>query len=165
MSRFVSPLRRRSLLVASAGSALLAACGTKPPPPPKPTLVSGSIKASAGLNPSVTGRASPLQVRVYELKAPAAFNAADFMALYQGDQGALGVDMVAREEMTLQPGESRPYNKTLSPETRFVGVVGFYRALERANWRTVVAIQPNQTQQLAINVGDLAISATVALKP
>ena len=48
---------------------------------------------------------------------------------------------------------------------RFVGVVGFYRALERANWRTVVAIQPNQTQQLAINVGDLAISATVALKP
>ena len=164
MSRFVSPLRRRSLLVASAGSALLAACGTKPPPP-KPTQVSGSIKASAGLNPSVTGRPSPLQVRVYELKAPAAFNTADFMSLYQGDQGALGVDMVSREEMTLQPGESRPYNKTLSPETRFVGVVGFYRALERANWRTVVAIQPNQTQQLAINVGDLAISATVALKP
>ena len=99
MSRFVSPLRRRSLLVASAGSALLAACGTKPPPPPKPTLVSGSIKASAGLNPSVTGRASPLQVRVYELKAPAAFNAADFMSLYQGDQGALGADMVARDRL------------------------------------------------------------------
>ncbi len=165
MSRFVSPLRRRSLLAAGAGSALLAACGTKPPPPPKPTLVNGSIKASAGLNPSVTGRASPLQVRVYELKAPAAFNAADFMALFQGDQAALGGDMVGREEMTLQPGESRPHNKTLSPETRFVGVVGFYRALERANWRTVVAIQPNQTQQLAINVGDLAISATVTLQP
>ena len=110
MSRFVSPLRRRSVLVAGAGTALLAACGTKPPPPPKPTLVKGTLKASAGLNPSVTGRASPLQVRVYELKAPAAFNSADFMSLYQGDQAALGADMLSREEMTLQPNESRPFN-------------------------------------------------------
>ena len=165
MSRFVSPLRRRSVLAAGAGTALLAACGTKPPPPPKPTLVKGTLKASAGLNLSVSGRASPLQVRVYELKAPAAFNSADFMSLFQGDQAALGADMLSREEITLQPSESRPYNKTLAADTRFIGVVGFYRALERANWRTVVAIQPNQTQLLTISVGDLALAATVTVQP
>lgn len=165
MSRFVSPHRRRSLLVAAASAALLAACGTKPPPPPKPTVVNGSIKVSANVNRSPSGRPSPLQLRVYEIKASAAFSSADFMAVYQGDQAALGADLVSREEMTVQPGESRPFNKTLSPETRFLGVVGFYRDLERANWRTVVAIQPNQTQQLTINVGDLALSATVAVQP
>lgn len=165
MSRFVSPLRRRSLLAIATSTALLAACGTKPPPPPKPTLVAGSIKASAGVNKSPSGRPSPLQMRVYELKTSAAFTGADFMAMYQGDQAALGADVVSREEMTLQPGETRPYNKTLSPDTRFIGVVGFYRDLERANWRTVVAIQPNKTQALAITAGDLAVSVVNTVQP
>lgn len=168
MSRFVNALPRRPVIVLAAlavGAGLFAGCASKPPPPPKPTVVNGSIQASAQLNPSVNKRPSPLQLRVYELKAQAAFGSADFMALYQGDQGALGAEMVAREEMTLQPGETRPYNKTLSPDTRFIGVVGIYRDLERANWRTVVAIQPNRTQTLAIRVGELGITATATVQP
>ena len=46
-----------------------------------------------------------------------------------------------------------------------VSVVGIYRDLERANWRTVVAIQPNRTQTLALRVGELGITATATVQP
>jgi type VI secretion system protein VasD len=128
---------------------------------PKPTPVSGSIAAAANMNPSVSKRPSPLLVRVYELKAPTAFNDADFISLYQRDQAELGADLVAREELTLRPGESRPWSKTLAPETRFVGVLAAYRDLEHARWRAVVPIQPGKKQQIVIQAGELAVSATV----
>jgi type VI secretion system protein VasD len=128
---------------------------------PKPTPVSGSIAASAKVNPSVSKRPSPLLVRVYELKAPTAFNAADFVSLYQRDQAELGPDLVAREELTLAPGETKPWAKTLAPETRFVGVFAAYRDLEHARWRAVVPVKPGQKQQIVIQADELAVSATV----
>jgi len=155
---------RRRLLTAAgwAGCALvigpLGGCKTAPPPV---ASVSGSITAVAGLNPSVTQRPSPLRLRLYELKSPTAFNQADFMALYQSDQATLGPDLVAREEMMLQPGEARPYAKQLAPDTRFIGVVAFYRDLERATWRVVVPVQAGKAQTLQIRADSLAVSAAV----
>jgi type VI secretion system protein VasD len=139
----------------------LAGCGSPPKPPP-PTVVTGSIEAAPQLNPTAAKRPSPVQVRIYELKSAAAFGSADFMSLYQGDQAALGPEMIAREEFTLRPGETRAYTKTLDGDTRFIGVVAAYRDLERATWRTVVPVQLNRTQKLTIRAGELAVSATVA---
>jgi len=129
---------------------------------PKATTVNGSIEAAAGLNPSVTQRPSPLMIRIYELKSAAAFNQADFMSLYQSDQVTLGADLLAKEEMMLQPGESRQYTKKLSAETRFLGVFGAYRNLEQATWRSIAAVQPGQSQKIAIRAEPLAVSATVS---
>jgi len=122
------------------------------------TSLAGNIQAAADLNPSVSQRPSPLRVRVYELKSATAFNQADFMSLYQGDQAALGADLVSREELMLQPGETRPLNKTLAPETRFVGIVAVYRDLERATWRTTVAIKPGTQHKLDIRAERLAVT-------
>jgi type VI secretion system protein VasD len=141
----------------AAALALIAGCASGP----KPTPVTGSIAASPRVNPSVSKRPSPLLVRVYELKAVTAFNAADFVSLYQRDQAELGADLVAREEMTLAPGETKPLSKTLAPETRFVGVFAAYRDLEHARWRAVVPIAPGQKQQITIQADELAVSATV----
>jgi type VI secretion system protein VasD len=151
----------RSALASLLGAALLGAgCGGAPKPPP-PTIVNGAIQASPQLNPSVNQRPSPLLVRVYELKSPAAFGSADFMALYQSDQATLAADLVARDEFMLQPGENRPYKKTLGADTKFIGVIGAYRNLEKSTWRAVVAVIPNKPQTLTIRAGDLAVSAEV----
>ncbi|RZI58384.1 MAG: type VI secretion system lipoprotein TssJ [Rubrivivax sp.] len=131
----------------------------------KPTEVTkGSIQASAQVNPSVTKRPSPLLVRVYELKSDVGFNAADFVSLYQKDQAELGTELVSREEMTLQPGEARPWSKKiLSSETRFVAVFAAYRDLERARWRAVVPVVVGRKQEILIQADELAVSATVRL--
>ncbi len=148
-------------IMAFALALVLAACSSAPKPKP-PASVAGAITAAAQLNPTAAKRPSPIVLRVYELKSAAAFNTADFMSLFQGDQAALGAEMIAREEMTLRPGESKPVQKVLSPDTKFIGVMAAYRDLERATWRAVVAVQPNQAQKLTIRADELAVSATIA---
>jgi type VI secretion system protein VasD len=145
-----------ALLVAAA---LLGACASKPP---KPASVAGTIQASPQVNPSASNRPSPLLVRVYELKSASAFNAADFMSLYQRDQASLAADMLAKEEFTMAPGETKSFAKTLAPDTRFLGVVGAYRDLEHAKWRSVVPIVPNQPHKVTVTAGELAIEAMVS---
>ena len=142
----------RHLAAMLAAAALLGACASKPPPP---ASVTGTVVASPQVNPSASRRPSPILVRVYELKSAAAFNGADFMSLYQRDQASLAADMLAKEEFTLSPGESKAFAKTLAPDTRFIGVVAAYRDLEHAKWRTAVAVQPNQPQKLTVRAGEV----------
>lgn len=142
--------------------ALVLLAGCAGPPKPTPTEISGVVQASANINPSVSQRPSPLLVRVYELKSASAFNAADFVSLYQRDQAELGAEMVSREEFTLNPGDSRPWVKTAAAETRFVGVFAAYRDLDRSKWRSVVAVAPGQKQRIVISAEELSISAAVS---
>jgi type VI secretion system VasD/TssJ family lipoprotein len=100
-------------LAALGVALLLSACAAKPPP--KPASVTGTVEASAQVNPSASKRPSPLLIRIYELKSAATFNAADFMSLYQRDQAELGGDLLAKEEFVLNPGETKTFAKTLAP--------------------------------------------------
>ncbi|MFT7774160.1 type VI secretion system lipoprotein TssJ [Roseateles sp.] len=149
---------RRAVVVAGA-LLMLAGCGSLLPA--SPTRVKGDIQAVDALNPSVSQRPSPLRLRIYELRADSVFTKADFMSLYEGDRALLATDLVARDEITLQPGEKRPYERQLNPETRFLGVVAIYRDLDRATWRAVVPVRPNKTQALSIRADSLAITAVV----
>ena len=102
-------------------------------------------------------------LRIYELKSATAFNSADFVALYERDKAELAADIVSRDEIILQPGETRPMAaKTLAPEVKFIGVMGAFRDLERAQWRSVVAVLPGQKQRVVIRADGLAVSVTVA---
>jgi type VI secretion system protein VasD len=143
---------------AAALALLLAACASAP----KPTQVAGTIEASPQVNPSTSRRASPVLVRVYELKTAAGFNSADFMSLYQHDKTELGGDMLAKDEFVLAPGESKTFAKTLSPDTRFLGVLAAYRDVEHARWRSVVPVQPAQMNNVVIRASELAIEAAVS---
>jgi type VI secretion system protein VasD len=145
-------------LAALGVALLLSACGSAPP---KPASVTGTVEASAQVNPSASKRPSPILIRVYELKSVATFNGADFMSLYQRDQAELGGDLLAKEEFVLNPGEIKTFAKTLAPDTRFIGVVAAYRDLEHAKWRTVVSVQPNVPQKVTVKAGDLAVEAAI----
>jgi type VI secretion system protein VasD len=151
-------IRLAALSLSLCAAALAVACASAP----KPAQISGNISASADVNPSVSKRPSPLLVRVYELKSATAFNSADFVSLFQRDQTELGADLLAREEIMLRPGESRPLAKTLAPDTRFVGVLAAFRDLERSKWRSVFPVQPGQHVQVQIRADELSISATVS---
>ena len=70
---------------------MISACGMfkkkKPPPPPEPTRVVLEFEAAGDINPNAEGRASPLVVRIYQLKSYSAFRKADFFSLYDNDEG------------------------------------------------------------------------------
>ena len=133
-----------------------------PKPPPPPPKLSISIVAAPKLNPDVRGRASPVTVRLYELKSVAPFNTADFMSLYEQDRSVLGSELVAREELMMEPGETKAINKLLGPEVRGLGVIVAFRELERAQWRAVVNVVPGKDNAVLIKMEDVLVTARLA---
>ncbi len=69
--------------------ALLAACAGGPP---KPAVAKAQLVVASDVNPDAEGRASPVVVRVYQLKEEGAFNSADFFALFDKEQETLGAE-------------------------------------------------------------------------
>jgi type VI secretion system protein VasD len=160
-----------ALVLPTAFALLLGACSSMPkivftPPPPPPAHLLTSVAATAQINPDTRQRASPLLVRVYELKADTAFNNADFMSLYQADSATLAADVVHREEFILQPGEKRSFDRLLDDKVRFVGVLAAYRNIEKARWRAIAAVPAaSASQQVKVDVDALAVAVSVAAAP
>ena len=98
---------------------------------------------------------------MYELKASAPFESADFLSLYDKDLAVLGADIVVRDEFVIRPGESKAINKALAADTKFIGVVAAFRELERARWRALVAVLPNKSNLVTISLDGIAVQTTV----
>jgi type VI secretion system protein VasD len=154
-------LRPLAALLACA----LSACAVPPSTPligSKETSATVRITAAPGLNADNRKRPSPLVLRVYELSGRNTFDTSDFVSLYERDKDTLAADLVARDELVLQPGEVRDWKKTLAPQTRFIAVVGAYREIERAGWRAVVPIKPVARNPLVLQADDLAVKLAPA---
>ncbi|WP_341317025.1 type VI secretion system lipoprotein TssJ [Paraburkholderia sp. IMGN_8] len=150
---FAPGLARSSVFALVYVLMLVLASGCKsPPPPPPPTAVKVSVAVLAAANPDSSGRPSPIVVRVYELKSTAAFDSADFFTLYGKDQATLGADLNAKSEFLLRPGESRSFEQTVQPGTKFIAVVAAYRDIERSRWRATAPVPPNKTTPLAVKI-------------
>ena len=141
--------RRVALLM---GLALVAASCGAPPPKPVVTPVSLNLVAAKDANPDARGRASPLTVRVYVLKAPGPFEGADFFSLYDKDQATLGAEMVKREELLINPGESRKLEFTLEPDAKNIAVLAAYRDLERARWRELKPLEVGKPNSFTVDL-------------
>lgn len=98
------------------------------------------LTASGDLNPDISGRPSPLVVRLYELKAPSIFENADFYSLYDFGKETLGPDFVAMEELTLKPGEQLDMKLALHGDTNYIAILGAYRDMNSANWRRIFPV-------------------------
>jgi type VI secretion system protein VasD len=135
--------QRRALLLAGLGLTL-AGCASapKPPDPLEPANLVITVLAHPDVNPDIRGRASPLSLRLFELKSGATFQTADFFALYDRDQATLGADLFGREELIVKPGETQTVTRKANPETRLLGVVAAFRDLEHSVWRVAVAVAP-----------------------
>ena len=128
--------------MAVVAAALLAAgCGSAPA---KPAVAKARIAASSDVNPNSEGRASPVHVRIFQLKEDGAFVGADFWALVDKEQETLAASLVQRLEFDLSPGESKEFELKIAPEARVLGVMAEYADYRNAQWR-VVAQAPNKT--------------------
>jgi type VI secretion system protein VasD len=108
----------------------------KPAPPPVPARL--SVAARADVNPDEAGRASPVVLRVYQLKDDAAFRNADFFALFDKEQATLAASLIERQEFVLAPGDQRSnLEYPISGEAKFLAVAAAYRDIRNADWRAL----------------------------
>jgi type VI secretion system protein VasD len=122
------------------------------------TSVTATLHANKQVNPDLNGRPSPIAVRVYELKSLSVFNSADFFNLFEQDVALLGDEMLMRDELHFQPGETKEINRDLQPDTRYIGVIGAYRDIEDATWRRSIEVEPEEENDLSIYFGELGIT-------
>jgi type VI secretion system protein VasD len=144
------------IMLLAASLTLAGGCGSSTPP-----LLKGAIKVDTKTNPDVAGRPSPVVVRVYELRSLGGFNGADFFALFEREQETLGGELVGREEFSLRPGETRPYQRQLQPDTKFIGVAAAFRDLENSRWRQAVAVPGKRRPTLTIGIEAQAVAVVV----
>lgn len=154
----------------------LAACGSATPAPAKDEAIDLRLQvvASKDVNPDERGRASPIMVRVYELKSGTAFQSADFFSLQDDDRKAAGGDVLVSDEFILRPGETKTIERHANPSTNLIGVLAGYRNLTRSTWRDVHEFRTpprapwyrrmfkrNENEMLTVRVDRRAVSILV----
>jgi type VI secretion system protein VasD len=158
--RFGAPAA--ALLVACA--LVLSACAAKPP---KPTQAHAQLIVSSDVNPDASGRASPIVVRLFQLRNDGEFAAADFFTLYDKEKETLGASFIAREEYVLAPGETRTLDLAVNPDARFIGALAAYRDIRAAHWRALTRTPEKKLTDLlskngvTLNVGKDTVTLAV----
>jgi type VI secretion system protein VasD len=130
--------------------------------------VKSELTAAADLNPDRNHRASPVVLLMFQLKAVDAFNNADFFSLYDPAAATIAADMIERTEMTIQPGDVRPFEAEFDEEARYIGFVAAFRDVENAQWRAVVPLPDKgfmkkmfSRDKLMIQLESLAVTAAI----
>ncbi len=145
--------------------AALAGCAGGPPKPDKARM---TVAAGADANPDASGRASPIVVRVFQLKTDGAFGAADFFALFDDEKKALGPDILSREEFELSPGEQRTIDFAVSGEAHFIGAIAAFRDIRNSTWRVLQPAPKKgiknlvKKDALTVNVEKSRVTLTIA---
>lgn len=155
MRRRIAATGNWTRCLAVLAALLLSACGSSTP---DPTTVEMTITATGSINPNSVSEPSPVVLRIYQLKSDSAFNAAEFSEIFYGDRKVLGGDLLGQKEYNVKPGDNLTYEDTVSPETRYIGIVAGFRDIENATWRVVTAVTAEDDNPLTVNVDSLSVS-------
>ncbi|MCQ8130764.1 type VI secretion system lipoprotein TssJ [Methylomonas rivi] len=146
-------------------TALLPGCAGDPPvqpPPPPPTIVNLQIETSADLNADINGNGAPVMLRIYELREQSNFNSADFFAIFNDEKATLAADLARKQELLLQPGESKSLTLNPADDVQTIGLFAGFRQLDSAQWRAVASVKAHQTQTVNIGLKNNQLTAETA---
>jgi type VI secretion system protein VasD len=149
-------------------AAMLAGCAhappPPPPPPPQPLDVEVRVIAAPDVNPNRSSRASPVFLRVFELRDPSKFLNAEFDEVTLHADTALAGTVIGREERMVEPASTVVLALKIDPGTRLLGVVAEYSDLANSRWRATSPAPVGgllamfKDQSLVINVDRQAVS-------
>ena len=116
-----------------------------------------SVASQPNVNPDFSGRPSPVIVKMYELRQNVAFNAADFLPLFETPLQVLGADLIAVDELVFIPGEARKVKYELDRNTQYIGLVAGFRQMERGVWRVIKPVDSESKNWIAMELSDTSI--------
>lgn len=125
--------------------ALIAGCSLIPgrdSGPQAPSPIRLSVSAAPRLNPDENGASLPTAVRVHQLRSAAKAEGVELSALLQDAKAVLGEDLLAVEEVFLEPGSSAEKTMAREKDAQAVLVVAVFRRPAGSSWRDVVQLPP-----------------------
>lgn len=160
--RWMFPTRRAVVLGGLAtGSVSLAGCG-QVDLTPKTLQLRFLVDADLQINPNEQQEPSPILLRVYELKSVTQFLQAQFFELLDNDSQKLGPDLVAKREFEMKPGDKQEFTRQTPLETRHIGVIAGFRAIDAARWRASTELDPDRGTNVVISVTAQAVDITTS---
>lgn len=121
---------------------------------PFATKIDATIIVTADANPDHRGQASPIVIRIYELKSKTAFQRPDFFTLFDQEANALGDDLLAREQLELRPNIKRPFRKKVHKDTQYIGVVAAFQEIGQSQWFDIYEIKNHRKNKVTIKISE-----------
>ena len=149
------PLIARRWLLAMPAALALARCA---PPPKPPAVLTLKISGSNDQNPDPTGKAAPLEIRIYQLGAVGTFERADVFALTEHEKETLGADDLGSEAFVITPGQTRTITRELKSGPHAIGVVGLVRDIDHETWRADKPAAGSGPTDLDLKIEKLSLS-------
>jgi type VI secretion system protein VasD len=102
-----------------------------------------TLQAAPTVNPDANGRASPIEVRVYELASRTTFDALDFDSAWSNAEVVLGDQLLSQQMYVLLPRQTQVHRVELAPQAAFIAVVAAYRDIDGARWKLIYPVRPH----------------------
>jgi len=134
----------RKLLFICFCFSIVTGCSSEPstPEPTKaPTKVTFSIVATEGMNPSIWGEASPVEIQVFELVDDSMFMSSSYDQLKEDYKKALKSNFIKTYDYVLLPGQFKFVNEIeVNEETNYIGVLANFSDIELSEWKKAVKV-------------------------
>lgn len=122
------------------------------------TAAEFKLVAAHDINPNSDGKASPLVLQVVKLRDARQFKQDDFLNLFEDAKGRLGNDLIEIIKLKeIAPGEKRIENLSLTPDVKFIGILGEYVQYNDAEAKAVIEIEPHTTTKATLKIEKLKV--------
>ncbi|VAW56783.1 hypothetical protein MNBD_GAMMA07-1777 [hydrothermal vent metagenome] len=102
------------------------------------------FEVDADINPDELGVASPLFIRMYELKSRKMVQKADFLELYERDKEMLGADFISVHNLKhFEPGENRTEHFVLAKNANYVVLYAEFLAFKDSKYKLIIPVVAN----------------------
>ncbi len=102
------------------------------------------FEVDADINPDDLGIASPLFIRMYELKSRKMMEKAGFIDLYERDKEVLGADLITVHNLKhFEPGESRTEHFVIAKNANYVVLYAEFLAFKDAKFKLIIPVVAN----------------------
>lgn len=113
--------------------------------------------ASTKVNPDIYNQPSPIVIVVYHLKDSIAFQNTDFFSLYNNPKVVLGDDLIAVQQIELQPSQKINIMQNIKPDTKCLGIIAAYRNLEKSSWQQIMYLNKIKKTHIKIVANENAV--------
>lgn len=106
------------------------------------------------INQDELGIASPLFIRLYELKSEKMMKKADFIDIYEKDKETLGADMIGEVHKLKRftPGQNRTENFVLEKSTQYVALYAEFFDFKESKFKLIFPVVANNVFRNAIKI-------------
>ena len=111
------------------------------------------FEVDADINPDEQGKASPLFIRMYELKAKKMMRKADFIEIYERDKEILGADLLSTHKLKrFKPGENRNEHFVLTKDTHYVALYAEFLEYNESKYKLIIPVVANNVFRNSVTI-------------